>query len=54
MSDFHSHFSADDFAFPGSNPNSNKFDVESWLLLADEERVRSADNPPAKIGRAHV
>ena len=47
MSDFHSHFSADDFAFPGSNPNSNKFDVESWLLLADEERVRSADNPPA-------
>ena len=45
MSEFHSHFTADDSSF--SRSNSSGFDVESWLLLADEERIRVADNPPA-------
>ena len=45
MSEFLPRFTAADFSFPRSN--SSEIDVESWLLLADEERIRVADNPPA-------
>lgn len=38
-------FPADNFSF--SRVNSSAIDIESWLLLADEERIRVADNLPA-------